>query len=203
MTDTFRALCAELTEKLDELNCLYKVPSQSALIERALDALAEADEPAVPDGREPAEEWQTGLPSSPGFYYVRDLLDESIGGDNRPVYVNPKHFVWGFWEQDDPEWIGLDSDITPENIQWKPVAPPLAPPAAVTVQPGDEELLQRMALPEVAELVEWLRHEAESQHPGSGEALPSDVRDELLNAFTQLTRAAELLQRMALPEVGE
>ena len=56
---------------------------------------------------------------------------------------------------------------------------------------------------EVAELVEWLRHEAESQHPGSGEALPSDVRDELLNAFTQLTRAAELLQRMALPEVGE
>ena len=69
-------------------------------------------------------DWQTGLPPSPGFYYVRDLLHESIGGDNRPVYVNPEHFVWGFTDDDDPEWIGLDNDITPENIQWKPAAPP-------------------------------------------------------------------------------
>lgn len=106
-----------------------------------MNRLRRRQEPASVAGHPSDEEWQTGLPSSPGFYYVRDLLDESIGGDNRPVYVNPKHFVWGFWEQDDPEWIGLDSDITPENIQWKPVAPPLAPPAAVTVQPGDEELL--------------------------------------------------------------
>ena len=49
----FRALCAELVEKLDELNCHYNVPSQSAMIERALAALA--DEPAVPQPQPPAE----------------------------------------------------------------------------------------------------------------------------------------------------
>jgi hypothetical protein len=36
----FRALCAELVDKLDELNCNFNIPSQSALIERANDALA-------------------------------------------------------------------------------------------------------------------------------------------------------------------
>lgn len=64
--------------------------------------------------------WNVGLPPEPGFYCVRGLLDESIGGDDRPVYVQPEYFVWGFTENDDPEWIGLDSDITPENIRWKP-----------------------------------------------------------------------------------
>ena len=106
MTDTFRALCAEMVERLGELDGLYNIPSQAALIERASAALAE--EPATP-----------------------------------------------------------------------------APPADG----------------EVAELVAWLRHEAESQHPGSGEALPSDMRDELLNASTLLTRAAELLERQALVPV--
>jgi hypothetical protein len=36
----FRALCAELVKKLDELNCNFDIPSQSALIECANDALA-------------------------------------------------------------------------------------------------------------------------------------------------------------------
>lgn len=118
MTD-FRALCAELLEAiapyrlLDYLNAEARIRTADRLnsvVYRAKTAL-EGD-------------WQTGLPPSPGFYYVRDLLHENIGGDNRPVYVNPEHFVWGFTENDDPEWIGLDSDITPENIQWKPAAPP-------------------------------------------------------------------------------
>jgi hypothetical protein len=64
--------------------------------------------------------WNVGLPPAPGFYYVRGLLDESIGGDDRPVYVQPEYFVWAFTEKDDPELISLDSDITPENIRWKP-----------------------------------------------------------------------------------
>ena len=89
----------------------------------------------------PVSEWQTGLPPSAGFYYVRGLLNESIGGDNRPVFVNPKDFVWGFWELDDPEWIGLDSDITPESIQWKPVSSTSHPvPVPVSERlPGPED----------------------------------------------------------------
>jgi len=39
-TPDFRALCAELVKRLDELNCNFDIPSQSALIERALDLLA-------------------------------------------------------------------------------------------------------------------------------------------------------------------
>jgi hypothetical protein len=36
-------LCAELVEKLNELNCNFNVPNQSSLIERALDALAQPE----------------------------------------------------------------------------------------------------------------------------------------------------------------
>jgi hypothetical protein len=39
-TPDFRELCAELVNRLDELNCNFDIPSQSALIEYALDALA-------------------------------------------------------------------------------------------------------------------------------------------------------------------
>jgi hypothetical protein len=39
-TPDFRALCAELVKRLDELNYNFDIPSQSALIEYALDALA-------------------------------------------------------------------------------------------------------------------------------------------------------------------
>jgi hypothetical protein len=39
-TPNFRALCAELVKRLDELNCNFDIPSQSALIECANDALA-------------------------------------------------------------------------------------------------------------------------------------------------------------------
>ena len=45
----FRALCAELVEKLDALNCSYNIPSQSALIARARAAL---DQPVAPTDRE-------------------------------------------------------------------------------------------------------------------------------------------------------
>ena len=39
-TPDFRELCAELVKRLDELNCNFDIPSQSALIECANDALA-------------------------------------------------------------------------------------------------------------------------------------------------------------------
>jgi hypothetical protein len=39
-TPDFRELCAELVKRLDELNCNFDIPSQSALIECANDAIA-------------------------------------------------------------------------------------------------------------------------------------------------------------------
>jgi hypothetical protein len=39
-TPDFRELCADLVDKLDELNCNFIVPNQSSLIKRANDALA-------------------------------------------------------------------------------------------------------------------------------------------------------------------
>jgi len=38
-TPDFRELCADLVDKLDELNCNFIIPNQSALIKRANDAL--------------------------------------------------------------------------------------------------------------------------------------------------------------------
>lgn len=57
MSKSFRALCAELIERLGELDSLYNIPSQAALIERVSAALAQADEPAVP----PLYARQTGI----------------------------------------------------------------------------------------------------------------------------------------------
>jgi len=55
MTD-FRALCAELVEKLDELNCNFNIPNQSALIERAYEALAQP-KPQGPTDEELHQLW--------------------------------------------------------------------------------------------------------------------------------------------------
>jgi hypothetical protein len=63
--------------------------------------------------------WATGPFPADGYYIVRGLLDESIGGDERAVYVHADCFTWGFDESDDPEAIDLDSGITPNNIMWR------------------------------------------------------------------------------------
>jgi hypothetical protein len=72
-----------------------------------------------PYGAPSDQEWRTGHITASGWYYVRGLLDESIGGDTRAVWVNPEWFTWGFSQDDDPESIGIDTNITPENVQWK------------------------------------------------------------------------------------
>jgi hypothetical protein len=72
-----------------------------------------------PHGTPGDQEWRTGHITASGWYYVRGLLDESIGGDTRAVWVNPEWFTWGFSQDDDFESIGLDTNITPENVQWK------------------------------------------------------------------------------------
>jgi hypothetical protein len=43
MSTDYRALCEELVEKLDALNCSYNIPNQSALVERARAALAQPE----------------------------------------------------------------------------------------------------------------------------------------------------------------
>jgi hypothetical protein len=53
----YKKLCAELVEKLDELNCHYNVPNQSAIIERAHAALAEPE----PEGPTKDELWELWL----------------------------------------------------------------------------------------------------------------------------------------------
>jgi hypothetical protein len=67
-----------------------------------------------------------------GWYIIRGLLGDGMGGDNRPVFVNvvpdepqddsSSHgsgLVWGFDENDDPESVGLDTGITQANVEWK------------------------------------------------------------------------------------
>ena len=47
-----RRLCSELVEKLDELNCNFNVPNQSALIDRARNALEATPPPEPPTDEE-------------------------------------------------------------------------------------------------------------------------------------------------------
>lgn len=55
MTADFRALCAELADALDNINCNYNVPNQSALVERALTALTLSQPLADGEVAEPVE----------------------------------------------------------------------------------------------------------------------------------------------------
>jgi hypothetical protein len=59
MTTDYKALCAELSEFVARLTKHYYEPAE--LLTRARAALAEADEPAVPEGREPVA--VTGQPT--------------------------------------------------------------------------------------------------------------------------------------------
>ena len=65
MTD-LRMLCAELVEKLDELNCNFNVPNQSSLIERALDALAQPES----QGSGPTDEELINLFNENNWNYI-------------------------------------------------------------------------------------------------------------------------------------
>jgi hypothetical protein len=64
-TPDFRELCAKLVKRLDELNCNFDIPSQSALIECALDALA------TPPGP-PTDEELIRAAEESGFVYKDD-----------------------------------------------------------------------------------------------------------------------------------
>ena len=52
----FRELCADLVDKLDELNCNFIIPNQSALIKRANEALA-TPPPEPPTDEELSDLW--------------------------------------------------------------------------------------------------------------------------------------------------
>lgn len=72
-----------------------------------------------PYGQPGDKDWRTGPMPGPGWYYVKDLLPESLGGDDRAVWVWPEYETWGWSEYDDPESIYLETEITVGNIQWK------------------------------------------------------------------------------------
>ena len=75
MTD-FRALCVELTDALDKLNCSFNVPNQSGLVERARAALAEPEPegPTDEELRQLRREHKWPLPDLLIFSIVRAVL---------------------------------------------------------------------------------------------------------------------------------
>jgi hypothetical protein len=82
MTD-FRALCAELVEKLDELNCNFNIPNQSALIERAYEALAQ------PEPQGPTDEELMDMAE----FYIED--NGSLGLHNAGDFARAVLARWG------------------------------------------------------------------------------------------------------------
>jgi len=69
MNTDCRALCAELVEKLDALNCSYNIPSQSALVERARTELAKPQPEPVPVNERPWE--REGWCDKRGYCWMR------------------------------------------------------------------------------------------------------------------------------------
>jgi len=96
MTD-FRALCAELVEKLDELNCNFNVPNQSALIERSCAALAQPEPqgPKLVYRYNPATIAECGGPCKQGPQYC-DC--GQIKGEPEPQGVT--NYNEDFWRKD-------------------------------------------------------------------------------------------------------
>ena len=164
MTDTFRALCAELVD------AWLKGGDIVGAMNRARAALDEADEPAVPQGREPAA--VTGRPSD------EELLD-----------LLPQGNESGFW---------LPKGLPSDWVDGEFIAPPKAIIAfarAVLARWGNH-VPAPPADGEVAELVRMLTgiaHWRRRGRPGECDPSPFDIRQ-----ADRLDRAAELLQRQAL-----
>jgi len=82
MTTDFRALCAELADELTQFNAWYiedngyGLPALEALLRRSDAALAQSDELAVPEGREPAKT------------ELRQVFDDHSG------YINDEQVMW-------------------------------------------------------------------------------------------------------------
>jgi len=76
LTPNFRALCAELVDKLDELNCNFNIPSQSALIEYANDLLATPPPEPPADGDREENERLRSL-----FELTRWQIADALGVD--------------------------------------------------------------------------------------------------------------------------
>ena len=137
MMADFRALCAELTEKLDELNCLYKVPSQSALIERARAALA--DEPAAP--APPADGEVAELVAALQSQAIQCTCDQLTSGDLRraaellqrqalvPVSVSERLPGPKDCDAEGKCWIHQPCKACPESPAWELMPAKYAIPA--------------------------------------------------------------------------
>jgi hypothetical protein len=125
MNTDCRALCAELVEKLDALNCSYNIPSQSALVERARAALAKPEPVAPTDEELPMPAAIRDMPEQQQRWYAlgwRAALARYGTPAIQPVPVAPPMPVPGdaeglaevFWGRyDQPEPVApTESDVT-------------------------------------------------------------------------------------------
>lgn len=85
--------------------------------------IPESSKPVIqcPYGQPGDLEWRREPIREDGWYYVRGLLSEDVGGDSRAVYVyvSESGMAWGFSGNDDPESMDLDGGPTQETIEWK------------------------------------------------------------------------------------
>jgi len=160
----------------------------AALAESILDhprfraALGEADEPVMPEGREPAS--VTGEPSD----------EEIMGLMPQQMHEDLAAAVRAMAEQQ-----GIDS--TPAKGAMRIILNRHVVDLARAVLARWGHQPAPPADGEVAELVRTLTgiaHWRRRGRPGEGDPSPFDIRQ-----ADRLDRAAELLQRQALPEVGE
>ena len=176
----WRALCVDLVDWADYTSAHYYAPPE--VLVRAHSALAEADEPAVPDGREPAS-----VVEQPTDAELLELMHQSMRDDlaevSRLAALEAGTAAGVFRVTLNYDVVRFArAAIAADRARWGRPAP--EPPADG----------------EVAELVEtlkgiayWRRH----GNPGVAPA-PFDIRQ-----ADRLDRAAELLERSAPAPVGE
>lgn len=119
MTPDYRALCAELADALAEWRLGGGPPEDTAdadLIDRARTLLAEADGPAVPDGREPAS---VALQPSDGDLWT--MYDEMRGEPGDWAWVRDfARAVLARWGRPTPQPVPLSERLPgPEDLNDK------------------------------------------------------------------------------------
>lgn len=208
-TDTFRALCAELVEKLDDLNCHYNIPSQSALVDRAHTLLTQPEPEGLTDEElhavaRAAEvrsmREQGGLGASDANGIAAQLQVQRLAGLRAAIAADRARRPA---PQPEPEGLELTDEELVElervarDLQWcargwEPKAMLVGNVRASEIEELCSAFLARWGHPtpqppadgEVAELVAWLRLNAEEY-----------ASDGCPNSADHFTRAAELLQR--------
>ena len=126
MTDPYRALCAELVELCTPVDSIPQLAERlqklNALADRARALLAEADGPAVPDGREPAS-----VALQPSDEELETFLVDVACQNGDMYYADPKvlaRAVLARWGRPTPQPVAVSerwpnfSDCDPQERVW-------------------------------------------------------------------------------------